>query len=138
VATEVESMPEPDDMDPDLDKPATRRDLDTTRKDLERVLEKHATKADLDATRKDLERVLEKYATKADLERALEKYATKSDLESLEQRVFAELAHHSLANREAIITEIRVLLEPYGDLPARVTRLEDAVFRPPRKRARRS
>jgi hypothetical protein len=142
-------MPEPDDMEPDSDKPVTRRGLERA---LERALERYATK-------EDLERALERYATKEDLERlaiatkeGFERCATRQDLERFEQRferleqrferfeerLLAELARHSLATKESISADIAIVDEQYRDLPARVTRLEEAVFRPPRKRARRS
>ena len=75
-----------------------------------------------------------------DMDPDLEKPAAPGDrgetmaqiFDRFEQRIFAALARHFLAEREAISAAIRRLAEPYRDLPVRVTP------RPARKRTRRS
>ena len=56
-----------------------------------------------------------------------------------EQRFAAELARHTSAIHEAMRTEIRACFEPLADLPARMSRVEAAVFgpRPPDRPTRR-
>jgi hypothetical protein len=53
-----------------------------------------------------------------------------SRIDQLEQRVFAELARHTSAILEAMRAEIKACFEPLADLPARMTRVEAAVFGP--------
>jgi F0F1-type ATP synthase membrane subunit b/b' len=50
-----------------------------------------------------------------------------------EQRMLAELARHAKAIQEAMSTQISAIDEKYADLPARVSRLEAAVFVPERR-----
>jgi hypothetical protein len=47
-----------------------------------------------------------------------------------EQRFLIELARHTSAIHEAMRTEIRACFEPLADLPARMSRVEAAVFGP--------
>jgi len=61
-----------------------------------------------------------------------------------EQRLSVELARHVETIHSALRSEIAAIGEPHANTPARlatvetrVARLEDAVFPPPRKRARR-
>ncbi|HEX3481104.1 MAG TPA: hypothetical protein VHT91_39075 [Kofleriaceae bacterium] len=56
-----------------------------------------------------------------------------------EQRFLIELARHTSAIHEAMRTEIRACFEPLADLPARMSRVEAAVFGPkrPARRTRR-
>jgi hypothetical protein len=50
-----------------------------------------------------------------------------------ENRVINELARHAQALFEAMTTQISVIDEKYNDIPARVSRLEAAVFEPERR-----
>jgi hypothetical protein len=61
-----------------------------------------------------------------------------SQLELVEQRLLTELARHNKAGYESIATLISAIDEKYADLPGRVSRLEESVFPPGRRRARRA
>jgi hypothetical protein len=108
----------------DLDSPATKRDL---------ALLHQETKADLARLRDELR---EEMATKADLaqlrDELREEMATKADLRELETRLGQDLARHVNAGNEALRADLITMLEPYKDLPARVTALETA--KPKRRR----
>ena len=56
-----------------------------------------------------------------------------------EQRFLIELARHTSAIHEAMRTEIKACVEPFADLPGRMSRVEAAVFgpKPPARRTRR-
>jgi hypothetical protein len=57
-------------------------------------------------------------------------------VEAGEQRILAELARHAGAIQEAVSRQISAIDEKYADLPARVSKLEEATFgrRRPRNR----
>lgn len=50
-----------------------------------------------------------------------------------EKRMINELARHAQALFEAMTQQISIIDEKYNDIPARVTRLEAAVFEPERR-----
>ena len=50
-----------------------------------------------------------------------------------EKRMISELARHAQALFEAMTQQISIIDEKYNDIPARVTRLEAAVFEPERR-----
>jgi hypothetical protein len=50
-----------------------------------------------------------------------------------EQRMFTELARHTRAIQESMLTQISVVDDKYDDLPARVRQLEATVFPPERR-----
>jgi chaperonin cofactor prefoldin len=58
--------------------------------------------------------------------------ATKTDLEiwggALFERLLTELARHTKAVQEALSTQVSAIDDKYADLPARMNRLEAAVF----------
>ena len=66
------------------------------------------------------------------------KMATKADLEiwggALLERLLTELARHTKASQEEMLMRISAIDDKYADLPARMNRLEAAVF--PTKRRR--
>ena len=47
--------------------------------------------------------------------------------------MFAELARHTRAIQESLSMQISVICDKYADLPARMSRLEAAVFPPERR-----
>jgi hypothetical protein len=90
------------------------------------------------ATKEDLDEQLERFATKEDLER----FATKENLEGslraiakqieeIPGQILAELRTFVAGIQDQNRLELRAVDDPYRDLPARVTRLEEAVFSPP-------
>jgi hypothetical protein len=106
--------------------------LDHLDQKFEQRLAQMATKADLAqmATKADLAQM----ATKADLAEMASKMATKADLEiwggALLERLLIELARHTKASQEALSTQVSTFDDKYADLPARVSRLEAAMFAP--------
>ncbi len=109
----------------DDDQPATRGDLRRFEERFEAKLD-----AKLDAKLGALEAKLD-----AKLEAKLDVTRFTSEIAQLERRLSAEFARHAGAMMEASRAEMRAMLDPYGELPARVERLEAAVFAPkPRKR----
>jgi hypothetical protein len=101
-----------------LDEPATRRDL----KDLRTELENHPT-------RRDLRDALANHPTHAQLD---------ASLRQVMLHIEATVARHANAILEAVRDMVRGLDDQYRDLPARVTKLEAAVFSPPPKRKRKA
>jgi hypothetical protein len=109
-----------------------REELEHFRQDLKQEL----------ATKQELEHAVSQLATKQELEHAVSQLATKRELEmwggallarleplqGMEQRLLAELAHHTRASQESLSKEISVIDEKYADLPGRVTRLESEVL----------
>ena len=71
------------------------------------------------------------------LEKKLAHLATKTDLEiwggALLERMMMELARHTKAIQEALLTQISVFDDKYADLPRRVSHLETTVFGPERR-----
>ena len=53
-----------------------------------------------------------------------------ASLDAQERRLLAELARHAGAIQESVSMQIRVIDEKYADLPARMSRVEAAVFGP--------
>jgi len=90
-----------------------------------------------------LDQKLENLETRLDqkldrkLDQKLVHVATKADLDlwggALLERLLTELARHTRASQEAMLTQISVIDEKYADLPARVTRLEATVLAPNRR-----
>jgi hypothetical protein len=78
-----------------------------------------------------LDQMVTVMATKTDLE--IWGGALLARIESGQQRMLAELARHAKAIQEAMSTQISAIDEKYADLPARVSRLETAVFVPERR-----
>jgi hypothetical protein len=126
-----------------------------TKVELQAAIALLATKAELQAaiaplaTKAELQAAIAPLATKAELElwggalvariqdgeRRLGNLELGQDrlvtrIDQLEQRVFAELARHTSAILEAMRAEIKACFEPLADLPARMTRVEAAVFGP--------
>ncbi len=96
-------------------------------------------KAELKAELKiDLDRALVDVVRKPDLDRALADVVRRPELEAWGKWLSAELAQHVTAMTEALRAEFRVGDDQYKDLPARVSRLETAVFTPKPARRRRS
>jgi chromosome segregation ATPase len=98
-----------------------------------------ATKADLAqmATKADLDQRFAQMVTKADLDQRLAQMATKADLEiwggALLERLLTELARHTKASQEALAAQISAIDDKYADVPARLNRLETAVFGAPQR-----
>ncbi len=90
--------------------------------------------------RRELRELEERFATKQDLER----FATKQDLETWGFAITARLEAHGEQMIQRVMKiiseqhtrEIAVVDDKYRDLPARVERLEAAVFPPKRTRRR--
>ena len=127
---------------------ATKADLANhpTKAELREELAKFATKAEL-------REILANYPTKAELREELSRFATKHDLEmwggalfermrtemlAMETRLETRLASTLATQTRAIFDEtarrMGIVDEKYNDLPARVTRLEDVVYAPKRRR----
>ncbi len=117
----------------DMSTPVTRGDFAQFEIRLEQRLAQLATKADIAplATKADIAQL----ATKAELEiwggALLARIETR--IECSEQRLLKELARHTKAIEEAMSTQISVIDEKYADLPARMSRLETAMFRRKRR-----
>jgi hypothetical protein len=77
----------------------------------------------------DLDQALVDVVRKPDLDRALDAWGT---------RLSVELAQHVNAMTESLRAEFRGIDDQYKDLPARVSKLENAVFTPKPARRRRS
>jgi hypothetical protein len=153
----------------DMSTPVTRGELQEALsqvkqehwRDLREATEPLATKAEL---HQELQAAIAPLATKAELQAAIAPLATKAELElwggalvarmqhgeqridrleqqfqQFEQRFLTELARHTSAILEAMRTEIKACIEPLADLPARMSRVEAAVFgpKPSARRTRR-
>jgi hypothetical protein len=108
-----------------------------TKAELEAAVAKLATKAELEAA-------VAKLATKAELAEAIAPLATKAELEicfgallartdRMQRELQLDLARHANALHEWLTSMLRAHDEKYADLPARVNRLESAVFTPERR-----
>ena len=101
---------------------------------------------DLPATRGDLRRLKTELTTElttelkaeltTELKAALASKPWRDDLAATERRLSAELAQHANAIMESNRATMIAILDPYVSLPARVDKLEAAVFAPKPKRRR--
>jgi chromosome segregation ATPase len=113
----------------DMSTPVTRGEL---REEIERVeIRLERVEIRLDRLDQKVAQMATVMATKADLE--IWGGALLARIESGQQRMLAELARHAKAIQEAMSTQISAIDEKYADLPARVSRLETAVFVPERR-----
>ena len=92
------------------------------------------TKNDVPATRGDLRKL--EAALDSKLDSKLDTTVFESSIAAVERRLGAELAQHANAIMEANRSSMRALLDPYVSLPARVEKLEAAMFAPKPKRRR--
>lgn len=115
---------------PDMDAPVTRRDLHEALEIWAGAIISRIEAVLDEKLEKKLEEKLQRYATKEDLKQ----FATKEDLLALEQRLMTELRQHTKASEIELASRLVAIDEQYKDLPARVTRLEEAVFAPAGRR----
>jgi hypothetical protein len=123
--------------DPEMDAPATRRDLhdalDTWTGALNARVDNRfdVVTARIDAVNARIDHVA--IAITHDIVTQV-----KALLKVLEDRLMGELRHQATGSARELEDRLVVIDEPYRDLPRRVTKLEAKVFGPPPKRRRRA